>query len=254
MTEIFDRAVQERALAVLTVQSDSQWLTFKSRFLERDPRGRFFVLDHLPNGDHTPPSIIPGQCLGVSFRQRSRKLLFATVAEAIGRFHLDDRTVIPAVRYRWPDSMTEMQRRAYYRTRVPDDTTLLVSVWPGGIAARGNAQKTPLQVTTGELADLSCGGALLRLHLPTPPNWADGQTLGLEMQLPDGRTPILTDARYRGVRLTAGGALTAAVQFVGLELTPDGRTTLQRLANSVQRLYRLNLASGRIGNTRKFII
>ena len=39
--ELFDRAVQERALAVLNVQGSEGWATFKSRFLERDPRGRF---------------------------------------------------------------------------------------------------------------------------------------------------------------------------------------------------------------------
>jgi c-di-GMP-binding flagellar brake protein YcgR len=243
--EIFDRAVQERALAVLTLQDARGWQTFKSRFLERDPKGRFFVLDYQP-ADHQPlPPLAPGQYLGVTFRQRSRKLLFATVVEAKGRFVLDDQTSVPAIRYRWPDSITELQRRAYYRTPVPDHTTLLASLWAGGVAARAAAQGSPLGVVTGQVADLSCGGALIRLHSVRPPEWSGPQTLGVEIQLPDGRPPILVDALPRGLRSEDSGSLTVAVQFVGLEVTVDGRVVLQRLANSVQRLHRLALGAGR---------
>lgn len=241
--DIFDRAVQEHALAVLTLQDGTQWQTFKSRFLERDPRGRFFVLDYLPNDDEPLPALAPGQYLGVSFRQRSRKLLFATVVEAKGHFLLEDKRSIPAVRYRWPDSLTELQRRAYYRTPVPPGTHLLVHLWPGGVQARGSAQATSLQVTVGELADLSCGGALARLQQTERPDWLDQQTLGAEIHLPDGRPPVLIDVRFRGVRADETGVLLAAIQFVGLELSLDGRAVLQRLANSVQRLHRLGLVA-----------
>lgn len=71
------------------------------------------------------------------------------------------------------------------------------------------------------------------------------QTIGVEMHLPDGRSPILVDARYRGARTDESGALNLALQFVGLELTVDGRLVLQRLANSVQRLHRLAFVAER---------
>ena len=244
-TTIFDRAVQEHALAVLTLQSGDDWHSFKSRFLERDAKSRFFVLDYQASGSAPLPALAPGQYLGISFRQKSRKLLFATVVEAKGNFILDQKTSVPAVRYRWPDTITELQRRAYYRTPVRDDMTLLVSLWPGGLRARGDAQTSALRVATGQLSDMSCGGALVRLHQPGPPDWAPDQTLGVELQLPDGRTPILVDALFRGARSDEPGGLSAAIQFVGLELTVDGRLVLQRLANSVQRLHRLTLAAGR---------
>ncbi len=244
--EIIDRAVQERALAVLTLQDgDNEWQTFKSRFLERDRRNRYFVLDYLPCDDQPLPPLAPGHYLGVSFRQRSRKLLFATVVEARGRFMIDQNTSIPAVRYRWPDSMTELQRRAYHRTPVPDGTVLPVAVWSGGANARTVAQTEPRSIITGELADLSCGGALLRLGQADMPPWRDDQTVGLELHLPDGRPPLVIDGRYRGSRQDETGQVCAAIQFIGLELTVDGRAVLQRLANSVQRLHRLGLAAGR---------
>ncbi len=251
-SEIFSRAVQERALAVLTLQEDDQWITFKSRFLERDPGGRFFVLEHQSNHDDPLPDLSPGQYIGVTFRQRSRKLLFATVVEARGQFVLDDRTSVPAIRYRWPETMTELQRRAYYRTPVPDGTSLTVNVWSGGVAARAKAQQESLAILTGDLADLSCGGALIRLQNAATPPWVDEETLGLEMHLPDGRAPVMVDARYRGVRHDDSGTLGAAVQFVGLELNVDGRVLLQRLANSVQRLHRMGLASGKRDWDSKF--
>lgn len=243
--EIFDRAVQERAIAVLTVHGEQDWYTFKSRFLERDPRGRFFVLDYQAADEEPLPAVTPGQYLGVSFRQRNRKLLFATVVEAKGHFVLDDRQTIPAIRYRWPDSLTELQRRAYYRTAVPEGTALAASLWSGGVAARARAQATPLEVATGMLADVSCGGALVRLQGTSAPAWVDDQTLGLELQLPDGRPPIVVDVRFRGVRSGEDGEYSAAIQFVGLEITADGRVVLQRLANTVQRLHRMQLSAAR---------
>ncbi len=240
-TETFDQAVHDRALAVITTQQGHDWQTFKARFLERDPRGRFVVLDYQSVNGEELPQLTNGQCVGISFRQHSRKILFATVVQARGHFVLDDRTSVPAIRYRWPETITELQRRAYYRTPVPEGMSLLASMWPGGVAARAAAQPETLQVLTGELADLSCGGALLRLHQPVLPGWANNVLLGVQLQLPDGRAPITLDGRIRETRPGPADAVLAAIQFVGLELTVDGRVVLGRLANSVQRLYRLGM-------------
>jgi c-di-GMP-binding flagellar brake protein YcgR len=243
-SQIFDRAVQDRALAVLTIQDGREWLSFKSRFLERDRNGRFFVLDYQPVGPDPLPAVAPGQYVGVSFRQKSRKILFATVVEAKGHFVLDDQTTINAVRYRWPDSMTELQRRAYYRTPVPPEMTLQVTLWPGGITARDPDKPRGGYRASGELADISCGGALVTLPKSLPPDWGENDLIGVELQLPDNRPSIATDARHRGVRETPTGTIALAIQFVGLEMTPDGRLVLQRLANCVQRFHRLGIASG----------
>jgi c-di-GMP-binding flagellar brake protein YcgR len=251
-SEIFDRAVGERALAVLTIQDGADWQTFKSRFLERDAKGRFFVLDYQSIDDDPLPAVAPGQYIGVSFRQKGHKLLFSTIVEAKGHFVLEDDTSVPAIRYRWPDSLTEMQRRAYFRTLVPEGTHLLVKLWAGGVSAHTGARSVPLQVYSGNLADLSCGGTLIHLHADNPPEWADEQTIGMEIQLPDGRNPILIDGRYRGVRTDDPATLCAAVQFVGLEMSAGGRTALQRLANSVQRLHRMSVAAGRRDQNPRF--
>ena len=241
---LFDQAVRERALAVLTLQEHGDWQTFKARFLERDPNRRFFVLDYQPNHGETPPEVVAGQCVGVSFRDHSRKILFASVVEAKGHYVLDDRTSIPAIRYRWPRSITELQRRSYYRTPVPESLSLVATLWPGGPETRSAAQNTPLQLVSGTLADISCGGALVRLNQPSPPDWADRQTLGVELQLGDGRSPLVTSATFRGVRHDELEQYNTAIQFVGLELSVEGRLVLQRLAACVQRFHRMAVSSG----------
>lgn len=241
---LFDEAVRERALAVLTLQSAGDWRSFKSRFLERDPNRKFFVLDYQPVESDVLPELVCAQCVGVSFRSHSRKVLFATVVEAKGHFLFDDRSSVAAVRYRWPESVTELQRRSYYRTPVPETMNLLVTLWPGGVRARPAAQNDALQVLTGTLADVSCGGALIRLGQVSPAAWAPQQTLGVEVQLPDGRPPLTVDACFRGVRHDQLGQGGMAIQFIGLELTVDGRLALQRLAGCVQRLNRLGISSG----------
>ena len=248
---ILDEAVAQGALAVLTVNQDGDWLTFKSRFLERDVICRFVVLDYQETHGTTPASLLGGQYVGLSFRYKSRKVMFATVVEARGRYLVGGKTSVPAVRYRWPESMVELQRRAYYRTPIPSGTRVLVNLWPGGLAARGPSQNTTLGVSSGQALDLSCGGTLVRLNQVEAPPWGDNQTLGVELHLPDG-PPLLLDAYYRGTRHDDENRLCAAIQFVGLELALEGRGLLQRLALFVQKFHRTTLANELRGGRARF--
>jgi c-di-GMP-binding flagellar brake protein YcgR len=249
---ILDEAVRQGALAVLTVHERDCWHMFKSRFLERDANRRFVVLDYQETHGTKPTPLISGQYVGISFRYKSRKVMFATVVEARGRFLVDGKTSVPAVRYRWPESLTELQRRAYYRTPVPAGVHLIANLWPGGVAARDQAQSDTLSVITGDANDLSCGGTLIRIKQVEPPNWADNQTLGVELHLPDGQPPLLVDAYYRGMRHDSDNHVCAAVQFVGLELSLDGRGLLQRLARCVQKFHRTSLANDLRNSRAKF--
>lgn len=229
ISQLLAEAVHDRALAVVTVHTGSDWVTFKSRFLERDETRHFFVLDHVPH-EQPLPQLAVGQYVGISFRQRSRKVLFSTIVEARGQFVVDPNTNIAAIRYRWPDTLTELQRRVYMRTPVPADVSLPAQVWTGGRESRTGAP------VTGELDNLSCGGAFIRM--PTvPADWADGQHMSVEVDLGDGREPLRADARYRGSRSDPVGVSGVAVQFIGLEMTADGRLGLQRIARCVQKLH-----------------
>ena len=217
-TRIIDHAVRERALCVLSVQNDWGWHTFKSHMLERSDDRRWIVLDHVPTHGCEPPPLVPGQYVAVSFRHKSRKVMFVSVVEALGQFRTASQT-IPAVRYRWPETLMELQRRAYHRTPIPNDLTVPVRLWPGGVQ-----RHLPDSVACcGRALDLSCGGMLVRLDEPGEPEWSPNQTLGVELTLPDGAPPLLVDAHYRGVRPGRDGATCVAVQFVGLEMAPEGR-------------------------------
>ena len=249
-TDIIDAGVRDSALAVVTLQSGDGWQTFKSRLLERDPNRKFIVLDYIEVNGVAPPPVSVGQYAGVSFRHKSRKIMFATVIEARGRFEAEGQ-VVPAVRCRWPESLIEMQRRAYYRTPVPPGTSLPVSLWPGGVASRQHAQSAPLGVLSGSALDLSCGGSLVQLPPGQEICLTENELLGVEIQLPDGRQPVLVDAYFRGQRVDPGKGPAAAIQFVGLELTPDGRNLLQRIARCVQNFHRLSLTEDlRAGSSR----
>jgi len=244
--EIFDSAVAENALAVVSLQDGRGWTTFKCRFLERDPQQRFFVLDYEPTEEQPLPALSPGQYAGVSFRYRSRKILFASVVEAKGKYLRSNNSTVAAVRYRWPDTLTELQRRAYYRTPIPAGVQLTAHAWPGGVAARKSATDAPSAIQ-GALVDLSCGGGLIRAP-QTPPSWRENETVGLELHLADGRAPLVVDARFRGMRTDDNGHPCLAIQFLGLEVSLDGRVALQRLARCVQRFHRLGRTSGALDN------
>lgn len=242
--EIFARAARERALTVISVQDGDNWKQFKSRFLERDAARRFFVLDHVPDDERPLPSLAAGQCVGVSLRQSSRKFLFSSVVEAKGQFVFDPQTSVPAIRYRWPEQITELQRRVYYRTPVPQDSPPIpVQIWRGGAKARHAAGETPV-VLSGAAINLSCGGIQVGVDGGPRVDWPDDELLGVEINLADGRPPIVVDARFRGLRLDDQHAASFAIQFIGLEVGPEGRSALQRLAFCVQRLYRLGASVG----------
>ena len=232
---MFIEAARTRAIAVLTIQRDGRLDTFKCRFLEAHPGRGFFVLDYPGPGETAMPELAPGQFVGISFRHKSRKVLFATVVEAKGKFVIDEDTNIAAVRYRWPQSLTELQRRAYLRTPIPDGTRVSVELWSGGATNRPTPETRAAEGTRGHLLDLSCGGALAQLA--TTSDWSPGEndTLGAELHLPDGRPAVITDVQYRGARYDESGQPCLAVQFVGLEMTLDGRVALQRIASCVQR-------------------
>jgi c-di-GMP-binding flagellar brake protein YcgR len=241
--QVFGEAVRERALAVLSLRCAQDWRMFKSRFLECDMNQSFFVLDYQAVNEQALPELWPGQCVGVSFRSRNRKVLFATVVEARGHYMLENGSV-PAVRYRWPQAITELQRRAYYRTPVPEGMVLLATLWRGGLAGRAAVQAGSSQLVSGTLANISCGGALVRLNQPVAIDWSEGELLGLEMQLGDHKRPVLLDAYFRGLRQDEANQSGAALQFIGLELSVDGRLVLQRLANVVQNFHRRAITAG----------
>lgn len=239
--EVVEQSVRDNALAVLTLQTGDLWHTFKSRFLESDPSRRFFVLDYQPTDGAPPPPLNAGQCVGLSVRYKSRKVMFATVVEAKGRFVVDSSASVPAIRYRWPASLMELQRRVYYRTAVPIGTVMVANLWPGGAAARNGAQNATRAVVSGQTLDISCGGALIRLNQLQPPPWGEGETLGVELHMPDGRPPAICNAHYRGVRHDGQSELCVAIQFVGLELSAESRATLHRLSRTVQKFHRQTL-------------
>lgn len=237
--ELIGAAVREHALAVLSMRRENDWVTYKAHFLERDPQERFFVLDHQETHGTQPPAIEVGGQVGISFRHKSRKVMFATVIEAIGRFVIDSDQSIPAVRYHWPDVMTELQRRAYHRTLVPASTIVRTVFWAGGVDSRIEQQSQSRAVWCGENIDLSCGGTLIRLGQTPEPHWTEGQLLGLEVHLPDGRPPLVVDAFFRGLRRDDEGDICVGTQFVGLEHSNSGRKALQRLARCVQNFNRM---------------
>lgn len=237
--EIFARAAKDHALAVLTVQDGVSWCTFKSRFLERDAGRRFVVLDYVAD-EHAPlPTLSVGQYVGISLRQGSRKMLFTSTVQARGHFVLDGNLTVPAVRYRWPEQITELQRRVYYRTPVPADIPVSATLWPGGAALRA-ADDSRRDEIVGRLRDVSCGGAQVLFESTSCERFDAEQLVGVELALPDGQPPVVLDARTRGLRVDERFGPSVALQFVGLEISDSGRQALRRLALFVQRLYRIN--------------
>jgi c-di-GMP-binding flagellar brake protein YcgR len=172
LTNHFDTAIAKNALAVVSVKKDDGWKVIKSRLLERDSACSCFVLDYQNVNDRPWVQLYKNDQVGISFRSQSKKVLFPSAVKAVGNFRCNSGP-IPAVSYCWPQRAMCLSRRSYYATEIPDDIEMAVKIY--------NAQQQ--LVISGFLADLSCGGALIRCTSFDPQVSLDSANLHAEIQV-----------------------------------------------------------------------
>jgi hypothetical protein len=93
---------------------------------------------------------------------------------------------------------------------------------------------------TGLLQDLSAGGCRILLDASRDPQLQEGDTVRIRFQ-PDPRSvPLSVDAMFRHSDPMPQRRVTLGFQFVGLELTAEGRETLQAMARVVSTFLRID--------------
>ncbi len=258
LTEAADRQLQ----AVISHRLDSGWTTYKSRILQADSAGGFLILEHpRPAPGQIPPELAPGEKIGLAFRRGHKKCLCSVEIARLATFELPDGQSTAAVQIPWPDKLQEIQRRVYYRAAVPSGRRIEVRMWDGGIVDRDPAELQNAPHHTGLLQDISGGGCRVEIDAVRDPQLRAGDTVGIQFQ-PDPRSePLRIDAVFRHVEQdpapspqgahSAGRAPPCGIgaasrskrslgfQFVGLEMSTQGRGTLQALSRVVSTFLRI---------------
>ena len=139
------------------------------------------------------------------------------------------------LRIEWPKNVQQMQRRAFQRATPPESAIIPVRFWQ----TKSNdeaATNDRSSMRHGQLVDMSAGGMRIKT--------ADLDNIELEgayrcvLTPHPGSSPLVFDARLRHRESTNHGRAALGFQFVGLEVTAEGRKTLTRIARLVNQYQR----------------
>jgi len=219
----FADAIAEHTSITLHVRTPSGWADWKSRLLAGGDSNLTIACPHeLRSGE---ANVAIGQMIGVSLRHGHKKCMFDS--EVISR---DSRTGDLVIRR--PRNIQEMQRRVFSRARVPDHLTIPVNV--SRLAADG-VTDVPSMPRRGILIDLSGGGMSVAVPPDARNKWRPGDTMRCLLPLEPAQEPRELTARLRFVEKASPGHLRIGMQFVGLEASAEGQTTLKCIARATSR-------------------
>lgn len=240
--DVLVEAAERRVQIVLSHRLDNVWTTHKSRVLQADAANRCLVIEQpgVAPGQ-APPELAPGERIGLTFRRGHKKCMCSVAVVRLGTFELTDAQTVPAVYADWPENLQEIQRRVYYRAAVPAGRRIEASMWDGGLVERKTADLQHVPHHTGLLQDVSAGGCRVLVEGSRNPQFEAGDTVGIQFQ-PDPRSaPLLLEAMFRHLEELPHGKLSLGFQFMGLEMTPEGRALLQMLSRVVSIFLRIEM-------------
>jgi c-di-GMP-binding flagellar brake protein YcgR len=210
--------------------------------LQADLANHLLILEQpMHEPDQVPPELAPGEQVGVTFRRGHKKCMCSVTIQRMLDYMLPDGASVRAMEIPWPDQLQQMQRRLYYRAVVPMGRRIEVSLWEGDILANEPAELRQRPHHLGLLQDISAGGCRVVFDKSRDPLLHEGDTVGIQFQ-PDPRCePIRIDAVFRHSEEFAQNKLSLGFQFVGLEMTAEGRHALQALSRIVSTFLRIEV-------------
>ena len=235
--------IDNRVPAILSFMSKNKWHVAKVVIHEISGLG--IHIETINNGIHYQPiNIQEGQPVGLSFKYSYGKFVIDTTVLDLAPSTTGEgggKVILSA-----PDQIIAIQRRSYFRVSVPKDICVNTVVWP----RRGsqNLDHVNYQYCEGVLVDLSCGGAQIAIAHPSEddasanrPEFRQGQFIGVRFTPLPYEKPLMFDAQIRNILPTADNqAICLGLQLVGLEASDEGRATLKRVAEIVDKYHQMN--------------
>jgi hypothetical protein len=181
------------------------------------------------------------QPVGISFQLDQEKCIFDSVI--IG-FESAVTTRGGRILLEMPEFIEKTPRRSHDRQPVPPNLNVHVLFWHRGYA--DNTTHVPVEsYWQGELINLSATGAQVSVGLSLAEYFGPNQLVGLQFTPMFYQKPILAEAQIIHLRREeAEGKLHLGLEFLGLEVSIDGRTVLHRLADIVEEYTKMNAGAG----------
>lgn len=221
------QAVDEQVPLTLYWRQETAMLRGRSRFLATHaeegslwiapPQMEPAAADRLPQ---------PGQMIGISFNDETRKYISDVEAIRQQDILLADGRMHPALGLRWPESMHQFQRRLHFRTKVPRRLSVAVDV------SRLGEDSVPER---GLMQDISPGG--LGLTLPnwrTGMRWAPGDAVQCSFSLGKDMPLESVPSEVRYCDQSPRGETHLGIRFKELHSFPGGEALLERIRQTAE--------------------
>lgn len=233
--ELLQGVIDQQIPAIMSYLSRGKWHVAKIQFVSLGAN-KVNVQVQRDQRPH-PVNIALNQPVGVSLKCRFGKVVFDT--SVIG-FEACSNSAGGQIVLAIPCKVETVQRRAYFRVTVPKSMKVNATLWHRHQNVNGQ-RKAPDKYWQCRLVDISAGGLQLAIDNSTGPDFHKGQFVTMQFTPLPYERPIIFSAQIRNILPTADTSRTClGLQIVGLEASPEGRETLQRLCDIVERYYQMN--------------
>ena len=203
---------------------DNNWQLYKSTILSLHRHRIVISLPNVDPGDYVE-ELAAGQEIAVTFKKGYNKCLFVTRIIAKEPQQLESGETVAALTIYRPEQIEKIKRRAFERTAVPAHESVAVTFW----CDNGSAGKFQ-----GQLVNISAGGVALKMSAGQEPQWEEDRQCNLQFVAVPGQEPIIATGRFRhATAIDQSDQVMLGFQFIGLELTEQGRGTLRQISNVV---------------------
>ena len=232
------RRARERNIPIEFAIDDKASVSLKSRFLSADDVDTGdTILVAAPNARYLPAPIKPGVRVQVTLVMEGLRYTFTSVVLGRSRVSLASGSTTGAVALRYPQTLMCLQRRRYYRAKIPAGTKLAVEC----TAKSGNGKDAPFVRFPAQATDISVGGMGLAVPRAGRPLARVESRWVVAFDLPDVPERLNFVGEIRHLRRDTRLGLIAGVQFLVQEDDLGARKGLIAIAHYVAGLERVEL-------------
>jgi len=238
--KLLQSVIDEQIPAIMTYLSRGKWHVAKIQLVSFGASNLKVRVQH--DAHPHPVNIQLNQPVGISLKYRYGKVVFDT---SVVGFEACAGGMGGQIVLMVPDRVEIIQRRAYFRVRVPKSLKVNVTLWHRQ-QNEDSQHRPPQKYWQCRLVDMSAGGLQLAIDNSTEPDFHKGQFVTMRFTPLPYEQPLMFNAQIRNILPTADSSTTClGMQIVGLEASAEGRETLQRLSSIVEQYYQLNETNAR---------
>jgi hypothetical protein len=236
--EALSEAIGQKATARMCHMAGGKWIRNDVTLHELADSG--IVVQTIEGNTSHLASLQVHQPVGISFQINHEKFIFdsviigfeSTLAVNGGRILIEI-----------PEVIEKMPRRSYERQSVPVNLNVQALFWHRGYSDNTTCVPTE-SYWQGQLMNLSAGGCQIAVPLTMSECFRPNQLIGLQFTPMFYQKPILVEAQIIHLRPErTEGKVALGAEFLGLEVSIDGRTILHRLTEVVEEYAKINNAA-----------